>query len=455
MRWMNWGRNVRWEPAGVARPRTVEEAAETVRVHPRVKPVGSLHSFSGLVRTDGITLVTDRLPRDVTWAGQDPVLQAPRVRCAGHMEVWRAMRRMDLLGFALHNSGSNIRPSVLGSVATGVHGTGVHWGSIAHPDMLRAVEGVDGQGQAFRRDASNPEHASDLRALRANLGGLGLLTAVELAARPPYRLRLDARQGSLAQALDPVERRPAVRRYEVLWLPLQDRALRLYRDETAAELTPGRQLASFVDDILVGNIALGGLLQAAWLVGGGRAIHEMWEFLLEQIPEDDQDTVDTWWEGLTGDRLFRGVSLEFGVQAERLQAALHAVERVVHDWDRDGRYTLDLPINLRWTASDQDTCMSAAHGRDTAWIDVTVSNYGPDHARGPFLAAIERVLLDHGGRPHLGKVHWENPRAAWDAQAWDHYWRVRDRFDPQERFMNAHLRALREGRDVQPGLPRQ
>ena len=244
MQWSNWGRNVRWEPAGVVRPRTVEEASRVIAAHPRVKPVGSLHSFSGLIRTDGVTLVTDRLPRDVTFAGEDWELGVPRIRVAGHMEVGRAMRHMDLLGYALDNSGSNIRPSVLGSVATAVHGTGIHWGSISHPHVLRAVEGIDGRGEIFRRDADDPEHHADLRALRANLGGLGLLTSVELAARRPYTLRMDARLGSLEEALDPVERAPAVRRYEILWFALQDRALRMYRDETGEPASAGRNVAA-------------------------------------------------------------------------------------------------------------------------------------------------------------------------------------------------------------------
>lgn len=454
--WVNWGENVRWQPQRVARPSSLEQAAEAIRSSTRVKPVGSLHSFTGLVRSEGTTLVTDRLPRDVRWLGPDrgrPGWQ--RMRVAGHLTIKQAMDRMDALGYALGNSGSNVRPSVLGAVATSTHGSGVHWGGLGHPQTLRAIEGLDGLGRAFRRDADEPDHHADLRALRANLGGLGLITAVELSVRPRYNLRMDGRLGDLASALDPAERAPEIRRYEVLWWPLESAALRLYRDETPQPRSVGAGIAAALDEVIVGNVGLGALLKLAWFAGGAERVRQVWRFILPRLPEDDQDYVDSWIGGLTGVRWFRAVSLEMGVDARVLESALQAVDRLAHDWSKQGRYDLDLPVNIRWSRSDADTCMSAAHGRDTAWIDVSATNFGPAEAIGPFFAAVEEALIELGARPHPGKVHWANPKDRWDPECWQHYWDVRDRFDPQERFLSEHLRRLRDGEDLDPGLPRR
>ncbi|MFK7929772.1 MAG: D-arabinono-1,4-lactone oxidase [Myxococcota bacterium] len=439
----------------MARPSSLVQAAEIIASSAHVKPVGSLHSFTGIVRSEGTTLVTDRLPRDVRWVGEDPARPGwHRVRVEGHQPMKRAMDRMNALGLALDNSGSNVRPSVIGALATATHGSGEHWPGLAHPRSVLAVEGIDGRGNLFRRDSERPEDHADLRALRGNLGGLGLVTAVELSVRRAYRLRMDGRLGTLAQALDPVERAPALRRYEVLWWPLDEVALRLYRDETLEPLTMGRGLSAIVDEIIVGNLALGTLLKGAWALGGGEAVRRVWSWILPNLPEDDTDYVDTWVGGLTGVRWFRAVSLEAAVPAHRLGEALEVVARLASEWHASGRYTVDLPVNVRWSQSDGDTCMSAAHGRATAWVDVSATNFAPPEKVGPFLAAVDEALTAFDSRSHPGKVHWCNPKSRWDPECWSHYWQVRDRFDPEQKFLSAHLRALRDGVDLDPGLPR-
>ena len=60
-----------------------------------------------------------------------------------------------------------------------------------------------------------------------------------------------------------------------------------------------------------------------------------------------------------------------------------------------------------------------------------------------FFADVEPIFWDHGGRPHWGKVH---TRRAKDLAAvypdWERFLAVRERLDPDGRFLNAHLRAV-------------
>jgi L-gulonolactone oxidase len=143
---------------------------------------------------------------------------------------------------------------------------------------------------------------------------------------------------------------------------------------------------------------------------------------------------------LTGYRRFRAIDLEHGLPVDQLEGALEDVAKIAHDFEARGAYVLDLPVNIRWSASDGDTCLSPAYERDTAWVDVAC--YAGRQPYGPFLRAIEGALLARGGRPHPGKVAWQQPGQNADPGAIRHFWTIRDRLDPERRFVNPHLEAL-------------
>lgn len=459
----NWGRNIRLDPAAVMAPDSVEGLAELIRTTPRVKPTASLHSFNAILATEGVAIRTHRLPRSVRYVGPEPGVQGrKRVRVVGHWPVGELYPALDALtrpvpggeqieGAALDSSGSNIRPSLIGALATASHGSGVAWGSMSHPDVLRGVEIVDGRGELRSLSVDEPADHADLRALRAHLGGMGVVTAVDLCLRDRYQLRLDLDAGTVAEALDPVQRQVPGRGYEVYWFPTTGKAFRITRDQTDDPIDADARLRAFWSESVQENYAL---QLALWVSDlWPRALVPRLRTLLAGLfPEDGDPYVDSWWQGLTGDRVFRAVSMEYGFAVDRVGAALEAVERAVRDAEARSRYWLDLPVNIRFTASDEDTCMSAAHGRPTAWVDV--SAYAGRGRYGPLMAQIEAAFVDLGGRAHLGKVCWSNPRPSWDPEAWGHYWTVRDRYDPDERFMNDFLYRLRDGRDLDPGLPR-
>ena len=451
----NWGRNIRLAPASVVAPESIEALVEIVRAQPVVKPQGSLHSFNAILATDGVAIRTHRLPRSVRLVGQEPGAPSrKRVRVEGHWPVGKLYPALDALdgGAALESSGSNIRPSLIGALATASHGSGVAWGSMSHPDVVRRVDVVDGMGELRSLNADDPADRSDLRALRASLGGLGVVTAVELSLRDRYQLRLDLDAGTVAEALDPVHRQVPGRGYEIYWFPTTGKAFRITRDQTDDPIDADARLKAFWSESVQENYAL---QLALWVSDRWPSVlvPRLRRLLAGLFPEDGEPYVDSWWQGLTGDRVFRAVSMEYGLPVPQLGAALEAVERAVRDAEAGRRYWLDLPVNVRFTASDGDTCMSAAHGRETAWVDV--SAYAGRGRYGALMAEIEAAFVALGGRPHLGKVCWQNPRANWDPEAWSHYWEVRDRYDPEQRFMNHFLHRLRDGADLDPGLSRR
>ena len=94
---------------------------------------------------------------------------------------------------------------------------------------------------------------------------------------------------------------------------------------------------------------------------------------------------------------------------------------------------------MRFAAED-DLWLSTAHGRATGYIAVH-RYWRADPTE--YFNAVEDVLLQHGGRPHWGKLHTLDAaqlRARYPR--FDDFVAVRDRLDPERRFGNAYLRRV-------------
>ncbi len=61
----------------------------------------------------------------------------------------------------------------------------------------------------------------------------------------------------------------------------------------------------------------------------------------------------------------------------------------------------------------------------------------------PFLRDVEAIMRELDGRPHWGKRHFRTAADLAPAYpGWDAFQAVRDRFDPDRRFTNDHLRQV-------------
>ncbi len=64
----------------------------------------------------------------------------------------------------------------------------------------------------------------------------------------------------------------------------------------------------------------------------------------------------------------------------------------------------------------------------------------------PFFDDAEAIFRNHRGRPHWGKCHGYRARDLRECYpGWDAFAAVRERLDPQGRFLNEYLRAIMIG----------
>src|SRR4051794_10240255 len=97
------------------------------------------------------------------------------------------------------------------------------------------------------------------------------------------------------------------------------------------------------------------------------------------------------------------------------------------------------PIEYRTLHADEIP-LSPAFGRATVTISIHQAAELPHEA---FFADAEAIFLEHGGRPHWGKLHSRTARDLRDLYPrFEAFRAVRERLDPTARFMNPHLRGL-------------
>lgn len=175
----NWAGNLEYSSAEVVRPESVAELSEVVAAAPRVKALGSRHSFNRVGDTDGVHVLLDALPQQVA-------LDSARgtVRVSGGVSYGALCRTLEASGAAIPNLASLPHISVAGAVQTGTHGSGVNNQALA--GAVESIELVRASGEHARLTR---EDGDEFLASVVGIGALGIVTALELSVRPSFTMR--------------------------------------------------------------------------------------------------------------------------------------------------------------------------------------------------------------------------------------------------------------------------
>lgn len=424
MNWSNWAGNVTAAATEVLRPGTVAELAEQVRdaaaAGRRVRPVGSGHSFSGVAAPRERRLSLERL---TGLLAADRATGRVRVRAGTPLRDLN--RALDLLGLAMPNLGDIDAQTVSGALSTGTHGTGA-----TLPGLAAATTGlrlVTPDGADHWIDEDDPELFG---AARLGLGALGVVTEIELACVPAFRLRAVERPDSLDAVLPRIQELfGAHRHFEMYWFPgtrrVQTKANDPVSDDVDEPLAEWRRV---VDDELLSNTVFGAA--NAVLARAPAGVLPFNQVAARALTERSYTGPSH--EVFCTPRRVRFVESEYAVPRE-------AVADVLTDlvaWVERRREPISFPVEVRVAAPD-DIWLSTGHERANAYV--AVHQYHRARHR-DYFAAFEEIAAAHAGRPHWGKLHTLGleeltelyPRMS-DFRA------VRDRLDPDRILTNDYL----------------
>jgi L-gulono-1,4-lactone dehydrogenase len=414
--WSNWSRGQSCAPAEHVRPAGRAELSEAVARGRAVRVAGAGHSFSGVVPTDGTLLSLDRLDR-VLDVDRDSGL----VRAEAGIRLHRLVRELNAHGLALPNLGDIDAQSLAGALVTGTHGTGAKLGNLAA--SVEAMELVLADGSELTVGGGD-----DLRAARVGLGALGVVAGVTLRCVPAFRLHAVDRPLPLDDVLGGLDRHvDGNDHFELFTFPHSPIALTRTNNRSDATPTPRRPRHEWLQDVVLDNHVFGLLNRLARRAP--RTIPSLNR--LAGRSASRRERVAESFDVFASPRLVRFEEMEYALPREHAVEAVRAARQILE------RYPVSFPIELRFSAGD-DALLSPAHARDTAYVAVHVFEGMSFEA--PF-REVEAVMGEWGGRPHWGKRSFLSAaELAPRYPRWADFAAIRERLDPDGRFVNAWAR---------------
>jgi L-gulonolactone oxidase len=422
--WTNWAGTASCRPAEVEHPASEEDIIAALKraaqAGERVKVAGSGHSFTDIACTGGRMLKLDR------YAGVLEVDQkAGTVTVESGITIWGLADVLARNGLAFPNLGDIGYQSISGAISTSTHGTGERLGNLA--TQVKAMRLVLADGSAI--DLSDRSDEEAFKAAQVSLGALGVISTVTLQCVPAFTLHAVEGPGKLDEVLATFDENAAKNdHFEFYWFPYTDACLVKANNRTGEPPQPKGRARGWFEDQFVGNTVFGAVsrmmrARPKWIPRlqriVGRAVSKT-EY------SDRSDRV------FTSPRLVRFAEMEYAIPREVAVEAVREVRRVIDAND----FRVAFPVECRVSAGD-DILLSTAHGRPTAYVAVHQFQ-GMEYE--PYFRAVEAIMRSLGGRPHWGKLHFQDHRSLREVYpAWGRFAAVRTRLDPHGRFRNAYL----------------
>ncbi|KDA06502.1 FAD-linked oxidoreductase [Microbacterium sp. CH12i] len=424
--WQNWARSAQVKPTSVERPRSaegVQRAVQAALAHNLpIKAVGAGHSFTGIAVAPGVLLELDDMQG---LASIEP--DRARVTLLAGTRLHRIPRLLAPHGLAMQNLGDIDRQSISGAISTGTHGTGARFGGLA--TQVVGVTLISAAGEFLR--VNETENAELLPAVALGLGALGILVDVTLQCVPAFVMHAIDEPLPIEDVLATLDERVAASdHFEFYWFPHTDIAL-TKRQSRLPESTPRRPLprvGRWIDETLLSNGVYRAVCDAARTIP---AITPPFNRLAVKLTGDREYT-DRSHVVLTQSRTVRFREMEYALPAENVIHAFRAVQALI----AQRGWRIEFPVEVRFAEAD-DRWLSTAYDRASGYIAVH-RYWRADPTE--YFEAVERICLEHGGRPHWGKLHTlDSEQLRTRYPRFTDFVAVRDRLDPERRFANRYL----------------
>ncbi|SDJ56638.1 L-gulonolactone oxidase [Paraburkholderia steynii] len=424
--WKNWSGYVSSPSATLSAPASLHEIARILRgalqADTPLRVVGAGHSFAPLVQTDGVILSLDNIQGIID---VDHTKRVVRVHAGTRLAALGSALAEH--GFAMENLGDINVQSIAGAISTGTHGTGIMFGNLA--TQVASLTFMTADGNEVR---ASPEENPDLfEGGRIGLGALGVLTEVGLNLVPSFNLRLERGKMDFDECLaraDSMSRKH--RSFELYWLPHTTAMLTKVWNATdePAQATGWKR---YITETVLENAVFGLLCKTGKRVP---SLCPSISSLCASMISSGQHVAASH-SMLSTVRRVRFNEMEWAVPAERGPDALREIRAFISRKN----IPLMFPLEYRWVRGD-DIWLSPNYGRDS--VHISAHQYrGMPFAQ--YFDGVQAICLNHGGRPHWGKVHSLTAKDfAKIYPRWDDFLSLRERMDPRGRFLTPYLRSL-------------
>ncbi len=436
----NWSGTLTYAAREVHTPTSVDELQRLVASTPRIRALGTAHSFSTVADTTGDL---------VSVAGLPPLIEVDRgtrtVTVAAGVRYGAVAQAAHDAGLALKNMGSLPHISVGGACATGTHGSGVRNANLA--SSVRALQLVTAEGDlvTLSRDADPERFPGAVVAL----GALGVVVSLTLDLVPTYDMRQVVYRDLPAEQLVDGDLQQVLRSgYSVSlftrWLSADIDQVWIKQRVTTGTVrgfAPGGPALQHA-----GGITASGLpddattpFPATWR--GARLaegpVHPLPSMPAENCTEQG-GVVGPFHERLPHFRLQYTPSSGDEIQSEYLVPSQHGAAALAAVAALRERIAPVLHVSEIRTVAADDLWLSPSHERDSVAVHFTW--HKDPEGVAAVVPAVEEALAPFAPRPHWGKVFTTPPddvRARY-ARA-DDFRHLAAELDPKGTFRNDFL----------------
>jgi xylitol oxidase len=406
----NWGGNLEFVQGEISKPESIDQLAALIRSN-KVRPIGTLHSFSPVVAGEGVLLSAAGLKLAPTIDAASKTVRVAAASRYGDIAL-----ALETQGLALRNMGSLPHISLAGASATGTHGSGDGNRILSASLLSFSFLNHEGELVTLRRGDELFE------ACRLGLGAYGLWVEAELSVVESYQMRQDIYRDIPWQHFLEDPARLTAAGYSVslfgkwgtdtidqAWVktriadgdPPTEIAGVTAQTESQKELAPG------VGD----NLTEQGGKPGPWL-------HRLPHFRLDATPS-------------AGDE----IQTEYFFTRDQIVGAIEAVHSLAHEVN-----PVLIISEIRSIAQD-DAWLSPMRRGDSIALHFTFKNDVPAVAR--VVEKLESALAPFNPIPHWGKVHgFTGEQLAAVHPTISAARKVFDELDPEGKFNSPYLRAL-------------
>ncbi|MDR7086194.1 xylitol oxidase [Aeromicrobium panaciterrae] len=395
----NWAGNIAYDALMLLKPSSVEELQEIVSMTPRIRPLGSRHSFNRIADTDAVQVTVEKLPEVFEIDGST-------VTVGAGVRYGEMVGRLHDAGWALHNLASLPHISIAGAVATGTHGSGDGNGSLA--TAVAGLQMVTAGGELLEIRRGDP----DFDGMVVSLGLLGVVTHVTLDIEPTYEVSQHVFEN-------------------LSWSAIH---------EHFDEITSSAYSVSLFTD-------WGDGASTVWLKSRNEALPELYDAVpatanVHPLPglSGEFTTLQLgqpgpWWDRLPHFRLEFTPSNGEELQTEYLVPRTHALEAIDAVRALAAQVQPLLLVSEIRTIAADNLWLSPSHDVDCVALHFTWRQDIPGVTA--FLPTLDDALAPFAARPHWGKLFETTPDRLMAAYPkLDQFRELAEQFDPTGMFAN-------------------
>lgn len=418
VRWTNWSGIQHSTPRGIAVPASDNELADTLRAaEGHVRPVGTGHSFTGLVPSEGTIVDVSRFGGLIS----HDMARMTATFGAG-TRLRQASRELAAVGLGFPNMPDIDVQTLAGSFATATHGAGAELTAIH--DYVVGFRLVTAAGDII--DVTAATHPDLFAAGKVSLGALGVITQYTLSVVPAFKLRRTVVAAPIEEIMSTADAEAeANRAFEFFCLP---------GTGIGATLTHNLYEGSdFGEEGSDDDNTVMQLKEARDMLG-------WWPWLRRKaitsgLPSGViEERAGESWRLLSTTRPIKFNEMEYHIPRENGIATLR---KIVDMFDR--KKDAFFPMEVRYVASD---AAWLSPFKDGGAISIAIHAYA-DEPYDYFFSEMEPVFRAAGGRPHWGKLHSLKKADLVELYPdFEQFLELRKTMDPSGTFLNQHLAGL-------------